>query len=301
MATGASVTSYSITHRSKQKIYQIPIPFSKSIPYWLRITSTTQLHGKSRKNNSFRVCLVMEKKAEDVIQVGKENAVKSAESIQNQVAASCLSERLARKRFERYTYLVAAIMSSLGVTSMAAMSVYYRFSLQIEGGEFPLFEMLGTFALSVGAAVGMEYWARWAHRALWHASLWNMHKSHHRPRTGPFELNDVFAIINAAPAIALLSYGFSNKGLIPGLCFGAGLGITVFGMAYMFVHDGLVHRRFPVGPIANVPYLRKVAAAHSLHHSDRFGGVPYGLFLGPKELEEVGGMEELEKEIQRRL
>lgn len=46
-------------------------------------------------------------------------------------------------------------------------------------------------------------------------------QSHHRPRTGPFELNDVFAIINAAPAIALLSYGFSNKGLIPGLCFGA--------------------------------------------------------------------------------
>jgi hypothetical protein len=33
-------------------------------------------------------------------------------------------------------------------------------------------------------------------------------------------------------------------------------------MAYMFVHDGLVHRRFPVGPIANVPYFRRVAAAH---------------------------------------
>lgn len=32
----------------------------------------------------------------------------------------------------------------------------------------------------------------------------------------------------------------------------------------MFVHDGLVHRRFPVGPIAHVPYLRKVAAAHQV-------------------------------------
>jgi restriction endonuclease S subunit len=32
----------------------------------------------------------------------------------------------------------------------------------------------------------------------------------------------------------------------------------------MFVHDGLVHRRFPVGPIANVPYLRRVAAAHQV-------------------------------------
>lgn len=47
-----------------------------------------------------------------------------------------------------------------------------------------------------------------------------------------------------------------------------GLGITVFGMAYMFVHDGLVHKRFPVGPIANVPYFRKVAAAHQVNLQD---------------------------------
>ena len=46
-------------------------------------------------------------------------------------------------------------------------------------------------------------------------------QSHHRPREGPFELNDVFAIINAVPAISLMYYGFFNKGLIPGLCFGA--------------------------------------------------------------------------------
>lgn len=36
----------------------------------------------------------------------------------------------------------------------------------------------------------------------------------------------------------------------------------------MFVHDGLVHRRFPVGPIADVPYLRKVAAAHQVNYTD---------------------------------
>ncbi|KAA8533679.1 hypothetical protein F0562_031196 [Nyssa sinensis] len=155
------------------------------------------------------------------------------------------------------------VMSSFGITSMGVMAVYYRFSWQMEGGVVPFSEMFGTFALSVGAAVGMEFWARWAHRALWHASLWHMHESHHKPREGPFELNDVFAIINAVPAIALLSYGFFHKGLVPGLCFGAGLGITVFGMAYMFVHDGLVHKRFPVGPIANVPYFRRVACRSS--------------------------------------
>jgi beta-carotene 3-hydroxylase len=36
-----------------------------------------------------------------------------------------------------------------------------------------------------------------------------------------------------------------------------------------------------------------------IHHTDKFEGVPYGLFLGPKELEEVGGLEELEKELAR--
>ncbi|EAZ31728.1 hypothetical protein OsJ_15880 [Oryza sativa Japonica Group] len=214
-------------------------------------------------------------------------------------AARRIAERKARKLSERRTYLVAAVMSSLGFTSMAVAAVYYRFHWQLEGGDVPMTEMFGTFALSVGAAVGMEFWAQWAHRSLWHASLWHMHESHHRAREGPFELNDVFAITNAVPAISLLAYGFFHRGIVPGLCFGAGLGITLFGMAYMFVHDGLVHRRFPVGPIANVPYFRRVAAAHKIHHTDKFEGVPYGLFLGPKELEEVGGLEELEKELAR--
>ncbi|XP_075111775.1 uncharacterized protein LOC107809598 [Nicotiana tabacum] len=44
-------------------------------------------------------------------------------------------------------------MSSFGITSLAIMAVYYRFSWQMEGGEVPLTEMFGTFALSVGAAV----------------------------------------------------------------------------------------------------------------------------------------------------
>lgn len=255
---------------------------------------------RPHKRTTFAVCFVLEEQKQ-IAQIENQAEELSSKDVElEQILASKMAEKLARKRSERFTYLVAAVMSSFGITSMAVMAVYYRFAWQMEGGEVPFSEMFGTFALSVGAAVGMEFWARWAHRALWHASLWHMHESHHRPREGPFELNDVFAITNAVPAIALLSYGFFNKGLVPGLCFGAGLGITVFGMAYMFVHDGLVHKRFPVGPIANVPYFRRVAAAHQLHHSDKFNGVPYGLFLGPKEVEDVGGKEELEKEINRR-
>nr|ATL77042.1 beta-carotene hydroxylase [Phellodendron amurense] len=274
-----------------------PLLTTKPTSLFAPLSTHSYSNGKNRrKMTSFTVCFVLEDKKQST-QI--ENFTEES-SLQISTAAR-VAEKLARKKNERFTYLVAAVMSSFGITSMAIMAVYYRFSWQMEGGEVPLAEMFGTFALSVGAAVGMEFWARWAHKALWHASLWHMHESHHRPREGPFELNDVFAITNAVPAIALLSYGFFHKGLVPGLCFGAGLGITVFGIAYMFVHDGLVHKRFPVGPIANVPYFRRVAAAHQLHHSDKFEGVPYGLFLGPKEVEEVGGLEELEKEITKRI
>ncbi|KAK8521262.1 hypothetical protein V6N13_077383 [Hibiscus sabdariffa] len=304
MAAGLSAAVTPKPFRSLLSSHQRPNPTPVFNPFLhhQRIT-----YGARRKTSLLSVCFVLEEQKNSKPQIVNREE-QGSEDVGNPnidpriLIPAHVAEKLARKRSERFTYLVAAVMSSFGITSMAVMAVYYRFSWQMEGGgEVPLSEMFGTFALSVGAAVGMEFWARWAHRALWHASLWHMHESHHRPREGPFELNDVFAITNAVPAIALLSYGFFNKGLVPGLCFGAGLGITVFGMAYMFVHDGLVHKRFPVGPIANVPYFRKVAAAHQLHHSEKFQGVPYGLFLGPKELEEVGGLEELEKEISRRI
>lgn len=131
---------------------------------------------------------------------------------------------------------------------------------------------------------------------MWHdfEPGWSLHASHHAPRVGPFEANDIFAVVNAVPAIALCAYGFFTPTMSGGLAFGTGLGITIFGMMYMFVHDGLVHKRFPVGPLADVPYLRRVAAAHKLHHAEKYKGVPWGLFLGPQELEAVGGKEELD-------
>lgn len=82
--------------------------------------------------------------------------------------------------------------------------------------------------------------------------------------------------------MALCAYGFFTPGVGGGLCFGAGLGITIFGIMYMFIHDGLVHKRFPVGPIADLPYMRRILAAHQIHHMDKFGGVPFGMFLGPQ-------------------
>jgi beta-carotene 3-hydroxylase len=196
-----------------------------------------------------------------------------------------------RRLQQRATYQIAAIAASSLVVSLAIFATYYRISWHLNhGDEFPYEELASTLLLVMGGMVGMEMYARWAHRLLWHDNEWGwaLHKSHHEPRKGAFEANDIYAVMNAVPAIFLCGYGFMRPDVIGGLCFGLGLGITLFGISYMFVHDGLVHKRFPVGPIADVPVLRRVAVAHQMHHSDKYGGVPFGMFLGPMELKEAG-------------
>mmetsp|Transcript_14014 Transcript_14014/g.38365 ORF Transcript_14014/g.38365 Transcript_14014/m.38365 type:complete len:410 (-) Transcript_14014:194-1423(-) len=210
---------------------------------------------------------------------------------------------------EKYEW--SAWVSTCGVISIAITATYFRLLREVsDGGAFPSSELFAQLALIAGAAVGMEFYARYAHKYLWHDSLWSMsmkdrkewnrpiwllHESHHLPREGAFEANDIFAIANGVPAFALCAYGFLTPGVFGGLCFGAGLGITLFGIAYMYVHDGLVHKRFPTGPLGKLPLLRKIAAGHTIHHTEAFDGVPWGLFLGIQELEQVpGGIAELE-------
>lgn len=202
-----------------------------------------------------------------------------------------------RKREQAY-YQFAALAATTGVIALATFATYYRIAWHLDHDDaFPYMELASTLLLVAGGMVGMEMYARWAHKVLWHENEWGwaLHRSHHEPRVGPFEKNDVFAIMNAVPAMSLCLYGFLRPDVTGGLCFGAGLGITLFGISYMFVHDGLVHRRFPVGPLANLPLLRRVAAAHQLHHTEKYGGVPFGMFLGPQELEAIGAGPELER------
>nr|XP_009787998.1 PREDICTED: beta-carotene hydroxylase 2, chloroplastic-like [Nicotiana sylvestris] len=117
---------------------------------------------RSRRKPSFTVCFVLEDEKLNT-QFDKLNAQleTGTEEIQikteEQISATRLAEKLARKKSERFTYLVAAVMSIFGITSLAIMAVYYRFSWQMEGGEVPLTEKFGTFALSVGVAVSFFF------------------------------------------------------------------------------------------------------------------------------------------------
>lgn len=76
---------------------------------------------------------------EKLTQVGSRDLEEKSgeESTGKEIAAAVavaagVAEKMARKRSERFTYLVAAVMSSFGITSMSVMAVYYRFAWQME-------------------------------------------------------------------------------------------------------------------------------------------------------------------------
>lgn len=132
------------------------------------------------------------------------------------------------------------------------------------------------------AAVAMELWAALLHGRIWHHVLWGVHRSHHTPRIGRFERNDALSMLHAPIAIALILWGAQGPGPWRAAALGFGVGMSVFGLGYLLVHDGLVHERLPVARLRRVRWLARIRAAHIVHH--RLGDAPFGLFLGPAEL-----------------
>lgn len=141
-------------------------------------------------------------------------------------------------------------------------------------------------AVALAVFVAMDLWAMLLHGRVWHTVLWSIHRSHHVKRRGIFEHNDALSALHAPIAIVAILYGCrAEPGLASDLVFALGTGMSLFGVAYFVVHDGLVHGRLPVQGLAKIPYLARVRAAHAVHHGKGRGGPPYGLFFGPWELE----------------
>jgi beta-carotene 3-hydroxylase len=134
---------------------------------------------------------------------------------------------------------------------------------------------LALFAASFAAMEGV---AAVTHRRVMHGWLWRWHRSHHEPRRGWFELNDLFAIAFALPAIGLVRLGLTTSPwLLP-----VGCGMAAYGAVYVVFHDGMVHGRFPV-PRVGGRYLRRLVQAHHLHHAvrTRDGALSFGFLLAP--------------------
>jgi beta-carotene 3-hydroxylase len=152
---------------------------------------------------------------------------------------------------------------------------------------FNIFLMVATFFAMEGAA-----WA--THKYIMHGFLWSWHKSHHSPRHGFFEKNDLFAVVFSIPSIATIVAGFEFEQV--GFLKWVGFGILAYGIFYVLFHDILVHRRVKIKFIAKNPYLRRMIRAHKIHHKhlEKEGAEAFGFLYAPKKYEPTSPNEKVE-------
>lgn len=127
---------------------------------------------------------------------------------------------------------------------------------------------------------GMEIISYLVHRFIFHGLLWEIHRSHHEPNHGLFELNDLFSVFFAGLSIYLMYLG--RMAPIESTYFALGTGIAVYGILYFVIHDLFAHKRFmPFKSDSKI--MRLIRYAHQRHHQsiDKEGQEPYGLFLFP--------------------
>lgn len=140
---------------------------------------------------------------------------------------------------------------------------------------------------------GMEVFAYVMHRWVMHGPGWFLHESHHRPRTGRFELNDLYGAIFAIPSIVLI-YGGVQGGWWEGYAW-IGAGIAAYGAIYFGFHDIIVHERVRTRYLPKSSYMKRIVQAHRLHHvvNTKEGTVSFGFLVAPKP-------EDLKVELKRR-
>src|SRR5579883_1505960 len=138
-----------------------------------------------------------------------------------------------------------------------------------------------AIALFFATFFAMEGIAWLMHKYVMHGFLWCLHKSHHEPRKGFWELNDAFGIFFAAISISLLAWGVQLGG--PEWATVLGLGVMAYGFVYFFAHDVLVHRRVAIRLNPKKGYLRRLYQSHRLHHAveGKDGCVSFGFVFAP--------------------
>ena len=133
-----AVTYYTLSPKSTTSPKLKPI--SKTNPFPKLSPKTQTKNHKStwsqkQSKRPVRVIVVEHKRTEDSnpMEVShNQDTVETSEAERVVLVPIRTEQRLARKRSERKTYLVAAIMSSLGVSSAAIFAVYYRFHCQMQ-------------------------------------------------------------------------------------------------------------------------------------------------------------------------
>jgi beta-carotene 3-hydroxylase len=135
------------------------------------------------------------------------------------------------------------------------------------------------FLLVAAATVAAMEAVAWAvHKYVMHGPGWAWHRSHHRPRQGTFEKNDLYAMVFAGLSLLLFMLADAWWPLRA-----IAVGTAVYGLLYTLFHDGLVHRRLPFFRAPRRGYLKRLVQAHRIHHAvaEREGAVSFGFLYAP--------------------
>tara|TARA_B100000700_G_scaffold329855_1_gene453256 strand:+ start:3892 stop:4347 length:456 start_codon:yes stop_codon:yes gene_type:complete len=137
-------------------------------------------------------------------------------------------------------------------------------------------------SIVIGTFIFMEGVAWFTHKYIMHGFLWNLHKSHHKVHKHFFEMNDLFAVIFSIPSILLIYIGYSYESYSILKYFG--IGIFLYGVAYVIFHDIIVHRRIKINFKINSEYMKRIMNAHYVHHKvhTKEGAKAFGFLFAPK-------------------
>ncbi|RZM29131.1 MAG: beta-carotene hydroxylase [Pedobacter sp.] len=120
-----------------------------------------------------------------------------------------------------------------------------------------LFIVLATF-------IAMEGVAWLTHKYVMHGLCWFLHRDHHvKENEGFLERNDFFFLIFAIPGIICLALGSFYE---VDTALYIGIGITVYGAAYFFVHEIFIHQRIKYFRNTDNWYFKAIRRAHKMHH-----------------------------------
>lgn len=128
----------------------------------------------------------------------------------------------------------------------------------------------------LGAVAFMEAFAWWAHKYVMHGWGWGWHRDHHEPHDNVLEKNDLFAVVFGTIVIAMFAVGY----YVSDMLWWAAMGITIYGVIYTVIHDGLVHQRY-FRWVPKRGYAKRLVQAHKLHHATvgKEGGVSFGFVV----------------------
>jgi len=135
--------------------------------------------------------------------------------------------------------------------------------------------VMATFLLMEGIT-----WC--THKYVMHGFLWFLHKDHHnKDHDHAMERNDAFFLIFGVPGFSLCLFGAQAGIQAPFLWIG--IGVSLYGLCYLIVHDLFIHQRLKIFRDTDNPYFLGLRRAHKIHHKhlDKEDGECFGMLWVP--------------------